>query len=277
MKSIVLCLAALLLFFNTCLAGIEFQLIDLGHCQPLGINNKGEVVGLHLYPNEDNEYYAFYWNRKTGFEELTPYGGRKNIAFEINDSGYIAGSVDWSGAIWNPAHAITYIFGSAAMGINSSNQVAQMPMHAINDFGIMVGNDAWDINNQNEIVGGMPAFLVKDGNTILLGDLGGPTLAFAINENEIVVGRDYNNGAFIWDKTNGIRSLNTLFDNDGSWLLAEPQDINEYNQIVGFGYKNNELHGFLLEPLGFNPTVVPEPLSISLLAIGLLGIKLKKQ
>jgi len=51
--------------------------------------------------------------------------------------------------------------------------------------------------------------------------------------------------------------------------MLDAFDINNSGQIVGFGWYNGAMHGFLLTPV---TTDVPEPMTISLFGIGLFGI-----
>jgi hypothetical protein len=55
--------------------------------------------------------------------------------------------------------------------------------------------------------------------------------------------------------------LNSLISPTSGWVLEQANAINDNGQIVGFGTIDGETHGFLLTP-------VPEPGSLSLLAVG---------
>jgi len=97
-----------------------------------------------------------------------------------------------------------------------------------------------------------------------LGTLGGLTSsAYAINNSGQVVGESqttYDTHAFVFD-TENMFDLNDLIPSDSGWDLITAQDINSSGQIVGYGSIGGEQHGYLLTP-------VPEPATLSLLALG---------
>ena len=79
------------------------------------------------------------------------------------------------------------------------------------------------------------------------GGVGGNSAGLAINSSGTVVGTC--GVAAMWDTTGARRDLNTLISKDSGWLLSEATSINDAGQIVGYGLKLGELHGFLLTPL----------------------------
>lgn len=60
-------------------------------------------------------------------------------------------------------------------------------------------------------------------------------------------------------RTGATKNLNALIDPASGWTLTHANAINNRNEIVGYGVINNEIHGFLLEPIDVDPC--PEDLN----------------
>ena len=60
--------------------------------------------------------------------------------------------------------------------------------------------------------------------------------------------------------------LNSLIDPSSGWVLTSGEGINDVGQITGYGTIGGETHAFLLTP------VVPEPSTLVLAALGILGL-----
>ena len=119
---------------------------------------------------------------------------------------------------------------------------------AINEGGAVAG---WSFNN-----GTIPrAFLSTNPASAArnLGTLGGTSSqAFGLNNARWVVGTSTTatgtSAAFLFDGTTMI-NLNTTLVGGAGWVLTEATAINDYNQIVGYGYYNGTFGGFLLTPV----------------------------
>ncbi len=112
-----------------------------------------------------------------------------------------------------------------------------------------------------------------------LGDLPGSSFnsnATDINDQGQVVGHSHtsvthtisSDRAFIWDSTHGMVDLNNLIidDSNQGWELITARDINNHNQIVGWGTNpNGDREGFILTP-------IPEPATMSLLGFGAISL-----
>jgi uncharacterized membrane protein len=77
----------------------------------------------------------------------------------------------------------------------------------------------------------------------------------AMNSDEVIVGSfgpdPDAQRAFIWDRTHGMRDLNTLVPANSGWTLEVASAINDRGEIVGWGDHNGEENvGFLLRLSG---------------------------
>ena len=151
---------------------------------------------------------------------------------------------------------------------------------------------ALDINNNGQIVGYAEDSQNREyatifdptgnGNNISLGSLDGKeSLATAINDAGYVVGtlmRTDTDGSLLYDDSpflyDGIQmvDLQDYIPLDSGWTLGVPWDINNNGQIVGWGYRADGIHQFLL-----NPISVPEPATLTILTIGALITRRRKQ
>jgi probable HAF family extracellular repeat protein len=75
--------------------------------------------------------------------------------------------------------------------------------------------------------------------------------------------------AFLYDATHGIVDLNSLIDPASGWVLGDAMGINDTGQITGMGTINGQSVAFVLTP-------TPEPSSIVLAALGLLGLAIRR-
>jgi probable HAF family extracellular repeat protein len=186
--------------------------------------------------------------------DLTPTG-RESFAFNINAAGHIAGDCSMTTP---PTHACLWVDGAILdLDLTGGSAIA------LNDYDTVVGDYLVDAPANNY----HPSLWRSSGEFVDLGLLAGDNsgMAEAINNAEQVVG--YSQGGsmgsrgFLWE--NGtIYDLNDLLLDGEGWKLGTAYDINELGQIVGVGTNpSGEQCGYLLTP-------VPEPATLSLLAVG---------
>jgi probable HAF family extracellular repeat protein len=256
------------------------------------INDNGQVVG-DSYTVGDSVLRPFLYSGGTmkRLGTSTSNGG----AGGINAAGQVAG---WS-VVSGTSHACVFSdAGTQDLGVGTAD--------AINDSGQVMLNSlapqaflysggttrnlgtlgtqnmstlGHGMNNSGQVVGDSwikaasvsHAFLYSDGVMKDLGTLGGAySWANEINSSGQIVGCSYIPGgtehAFVY--SNGVMAdLNTLISGSG-WTLARAQGINDYGQIVGWGYASpgGSERAFLLTP-------VPEPMTLALLTVGAVAIR----
>lgn len=239
----------------------------IGFVIPAGINNSGQVAGTSY--DTGALLRAFRWQDGAGMENLGALGGSEAGSFGINNLGHVVGQArtpDWPhvhGFIWKAGE------GMIDLGVLPDGEFSYAL--AINDLDQVVGYGptapGFDFST-------LHAFLWESGTGIVdLGTLAGMTSseAHAINNHGIVVGTSggsLSQRAFIYRQGGILEDLNQFLDESGlGWTLLDARDINDANQIVGFGYTpTGATHGYLLTP-------IPEPTTqaLTFAAVGLLA------
>jgi len=202
------------------------------------INESGQVVGFSDSP--DGMHAFVYADGVMTQVPGTPSYAQSG-AFDINDSGHMAG--------------ILLMNGGVAVAFKYDTQIATL------GWPMLTASEAWLINNQGLITGHSwgsgqyRSFLYVDGLVVDLGVLDGfeRTYAWGLSESGQVVGSATNtlqglSHAFIY--TGGkLINLNTLLAPGHTWeYLTSANAINSSGQIAGNGRINGQIRAFLLTP-----------------------------
>ena len=289
--------------------GIMMDLGTLGGTEgwAYAINDNGLISGSSRFGT--GEKRATLWEDSSVID-LGNLGGSRNlpddVAWDINNNRQIVGQV-YADPTGNPIRGFSWEDGSMedlgtlisgstdrfsqAYGINAQGQIVGQSESTsgnsafIYDGGMMFeisasSNKALDINDSSQIVGSYStdqgfthAFLYDYVNDAFtgLGTLGGISSgAQALNENGDVVGAAYTSEgeihAYLYTNSTMV-DLNSLLPENSPWdYLHDAKDINESGQIVGIGIIDGNVRGFVATP-------IPEPATLSLLALGGLALR----
>jgi len=242
--------------------------------EAVGVNSTGEVVGA-VYDRSFTKHQAFRFRN----EKLSLLEGEQSVAHWINDSGEIAGEAIIAGkattgpVLWTEKATTSLggCCGGAATGMNNHGQVVGDLYDKAGSYAAFLSDSAHAmmtigppnryssaiaINESGHVViqAFSQAYLYADGKLAQL-DLSRqyPSQPRAISDCDVVVGSfgpfaDANH-AFIWEKSNGFRDLNSLIPSDSSWKLEVATSINNRGEIVGVGdHLHEDDTGFLLVP-----------------------------
>jgi uncharacterized membrane protein len=226
------------------------------------INNRGEVVGCST--DSTGSQYAIIWDQTNGLKKMTLSGKSITGGYEINNNGVAIVDAD---RLWNgPDISI----GFQPFDLNDSLQVVGQinvdgeehaavwnPSDGTVDLGIPDGRgSSWadKINNNGQVLvntcswpGGYHAYIWDPNNKMRdLGMLAGyeQSTVADINDNGLVIGSvmhsDDANHAwtfsnFIWDKINGMRTLQAIGMPDGYGACA----LNNKNQFIGNSFPDS--------------------------------------
>ncbi len=231
------------------------------------INNRGQVVGRTTTVD------AFLWSLEEGFQEIIPLGqGTSPYVTGVNDYSQTCGGFS-IGDYGTPQHAFFRDNGTGMLDLGTLDHRRSSSGTDINDLGQVVGhswdrdgNSGWDRYNQK-------AFLWDETNGMQA--IGAfhedyDSFALAVNNRATVVGYGINDQwrddpyAFVWTANEGFRDLREMVVEKNQWTrLAKAEDINQANQIAGWGYSQGEALGFLLTPV--KEVSAEQPLELSLL------------
>ncbi|MBS1711132.1 MAG: PEP-CTERM sorting domain-containing protein [Armatimonadetes bacterium] len=234
-------------WFNEGIGGVSG-----GHTQ--GINNLNQSVGGTGWAEDVR---ATGWLLGSPGFGLPNYGPQEpSVAFRINDSGESVG--------WARLAGLT-----RATWFRNNNTV--FDLHGMLPGGT-TSSIAKDINNLGWVVGHF-----QDGNSHSYGfvfnqELGMQVIDYgtvglnlnAINNSGMAVGRSNGSEALIWTQNTGLINMNSLIDPNDGWDLVNAIDINDNGWITGHGVHNGVYTTFVARP-----DSVPEPASLSIIAIGL--------
>lgn len=247
---------------------------DIGTLSGLGgsfandINDHGVVVGSS---SATRGQHAFTWTASEGISDWGSFAPNSNAEIAgfnaINNNGLMGGTHYYYS---DPFRAMIADYNDSRRTLTNISPMvgrySQGMVHAINDAGTIVGY-------QNSYVGDGHAaiFLPEDGSFIDLGALGlDASRAYDINELGVIVGEAYSYdyaAAFVYDDKTMYDLLDLIVNAQGWDLLFAAHGINDNGYIVGEGVFNGEIRGFVLAP-----TAIPEPATLSLLALPTLSL-----
>ncbi len=224
------------------------QMSDIGHLtgdhgdtHAFGINDAGQIVGYSGVDAEVPTWHAFLWDNGV-MTDLGTLGGRRSIAWDINESTEIVGS----SYLATPAEEAFLWEPSLSPGDGE--------MLALGTLG-GTHSEAFGTNESGHVVGKalrgtgiFSAFLWDGGEMIDIGALGGfiGSDAAAINDSGQIVG----NPPYLYDPQLGIWELYDLLPRGNGWRELGVYDVNNHTQIVGVGTTEGCRHAFLMTPLG---------------------------
>ncbi|MCC7147527.1 MAG: PEP-CTERM sorting domain-containing protein [Phycisphaeraceae bacterium] len=252
------------------------------------INNLGQVV---IQANQDGVQgtQLVTWDQANGFAHYGRLYGTEAMAWDNNDAGQVA--LVWDAMKLRPGQAVRWdpVDGFWFIGNESLWQTS----HNLN----ATSGDSFAINAQGDVAGAFyfpvstsnkwQAFVwlkthTGTRNAVLLGDPLAMSIAWSINDSQVVVGTSNpvpfdpaGDGdelhafiAHLVDKgTNQehfeMLDLNSLLVPNTGWVLREALDINNKGQIVGWGINpQGQERAFLLN------VVVPEPSTATVMLLG---------
>lgn len=103
---------------------------DIEGSQATCINNRGEVAGGLFIGGTNMHHSAFFWNKGTGLTEI--FANKASPPSDINDASQIVGTIPEA---YDPPRGYLWSLESGFISLNPFS------VHAINDAGVMTGND----------------------------------------------------------------------------------------------------------------------------------------
>jgi uncharacterized membrane protein len=209
------------------------------------INSAGQIAGYDADNSDGVKYRPFRWQNGVKTPLVTNDDDHEGTTSAMNEAGDIAGGVFGAAAVWyaSGAHVSTVLNTHATDISDETNCVAGT-----------TGQRAfmWRPPGFTQDMGDHPAS-IGTGYNAYHAALAVNTACHAVGFAEVNQAED--DRAFFWTADEGMMDLNALLDATGEgWVLEIAWDMNNHDQIVGFGTFNGEQRAFLL-----TPTQVPEP------------------
>jgi len=227
-----------------------------------GINNAGQVTGGSW---TGAKYHPYIWTSGVGMQDITPSSSTQATGKAINSQGTVAGYSflpAYKAFVWDSVN------GSRQLGDPTGEGTFAL---GINDVGTVVGWLFRDNGVRNAFV-----WNASDGVQALggLGGLRSDSWAFSINKNGTIVGsvNDVNGigHAVIWDG-GSLLDLNSLIPSGLDLRIWTATGINDSGSIVASSFNaSGQWEGLLLTP-------IPEPATLSLLALGGLAVMRRRR
>jgi len=225
---------------------------------PYGINDSGYVTGGAFY----NGNQGFIWREGESTEFIGTLGGTvecpiglpgtpfttdtcpDSVGIDINEASEVVG---YSYTPSGERRAIYYtsVGGLINLGLPDHVSIGESEATAINNRGKIIGTFIEDDLSSSFI------YSWETDRMYELEGFDGPTSAFGINDNNIIVGTATKNGsrvAVMWFQGK-IIDLNLLLSPDSGWILESATAVNEENQILGHGSLNDKITSFRMDPI----------------------------
>ncbi|MEQ1875376.1 MAG: hypothetical protein ABL958_01940 [Bdellovibrionia bacterium] len=258
----------------------QYTVIDIGNLGgplentiPIGMNNKGQVVGQSQ--NSAGEWHAFVWSAGEGMKDLGTLGGKESRAISINENGDVFGESQvkngkarrfrWSnGKMTDLGPTDTGVLrfddsqavGNVAMMNGTSQEAAYWNNGGVERLGTLGGNfsTARGYTTAGVVVGeaesnrqrirptiwvpqGKKKYVAKD----LFETLNAPELegrALNVSDAGQVVGEatsNKGNYAFVWNAQEGVRDLNPLLRDSDPGVANKTWTLNKATAVNNCG------------------------------------------
>jgi len=226
-----------------------------------GLNDYQEVVGSADIPNDAGDFtpfHAFYYNPTDGIYDLgtlttdwPTWANGYSIAYQINNHGQTVGIAH--DANWN---FLPFIDdkekGRQSLPKDPNYSDGEWYAVVISDRGLIGGHV---LTGENRSI---PFYWPDESSApvkITMPEGFPYGEIYGINRSGQMVGLMWNSDqpgaverAFLFDRKTGVKDLNALLPDESGWELFFARDINNNGQIVGYGEKNGQKRGFLLNP-----------------------------
>lgn len=240
----------------------------------VAVNSSGHVAGI-AYDRTFSKHQAFTFAN----DALILLEGEQSRPYDISDSDEVVGEsllpgkkitapVSWNK---NTIRSLGGCCGGSARGVNRNADVIGDMYDETGRYRAFLWKEnqgiqpigppdryssAIVVNDHGHVVvqAVSEVFLYGDGSLARL-ELSPryPSQPHAMNNCDVIVGSfgpfSDADRAFVWEKSRGLRDLNTYIASDSDWKLESATSINDKGEIVGRGdYKGRDDTGFLLIP-----------------------------
>jgi probable HAF family extracellular repeat protein len=235
-----------------------------------GVSSDGTVVAGYadfsrfIGSTQYNYSRAFRWTSDSGMVDIGSLGSDYTRAYNVSLNGNVI--VGESLKTTGDVHAFSWTQSGGMTDLGTLGGFASIAYGTSPDGSVIVGSSRYNTSNNNTHAfrwtasGGMQ-------------DLGGGSQSYAYGisaDSNIIVGRN-DSAAFIWDSTNGMRSLYSVLSTNGADLTGWA-NLNyataisgDGSTVVGYGNYNGKTTAYIAKIGAF---AIPEPTTLSLIALG---------